>query len=111
MQIVTLLANLAIKPKEGSEERLRLEHKASPVKADPEVRINTGSQVNCIGEEVFKQLELPSSILTGPKETRREGNIDIKDLGKVILKACHKHHRKGGQPSWIQFHVIRGLGN
>ena len=58
MPIVTLLTSLALKPKERSEERLRLEHKASLVKVDPKVRINTGSQVKFIGEEVFRQFEL-----------------------------------------------------
>ena len=48
--IMTLLANQTKEP----EEKIRLGHETSPVKVDLEVRTNTGSQVNCIGVEVFK---------------------------------------------------------
>ena len=100
MPIMMLLANLT----KGPGEKLRLGHETSPIKVDPEVRTNTGSQVNCIGEEVFKQFGLPDSVLTGPGKTKKKGNSD---LGKIWLEAYHKHQ----EPIRIQFYVIRGLGN
>ena len=88
--VMALLSNLTIKT-EGEEvearllkKRLVLEYVGSPVKIEPEVRLDTGSQINCIGELVFKQLELPMSILTGPKGTiKGREDTTLKDLGRL----------------------------
>ena len=71
MPIMTLLANLT----RELEGKLKLSHEGSPI--NPEVRTTTSSQVNCIGEEVFKQFGLPRSVLTRPGRTSKGGNPDL----------------------------------
>ena len=79
LPVMTILANLVRKP----EGKLELSHEGSPIR--PEVKVSTGAQTSCIGEEVFRQFRLSRSVLSELKGNKKKVSSE---LGVIKLDAC-----------------------
>ena len=90
---------------------MKIKQANAPTIITPQVLLDTGAQVSCMRDSIFRQLRIPSQLLR-PAVTQvaaANGSL-LKVLGIILLDTecfCYKAGCSGTKP--VYFHVIKGL--